>query len=139
MKKTSQLPLRPQTKFYRSFYTATPSTGMIIDEPSKTIEGMEQPLSKILERLHQGQVLSVGNGMDFHDNHDEPMPRVRDLTDIDALKAELKAEEDRIIEIVKREQAAKKPDGDPNKKDPAGSSPAVEPMERTAEGGTTEA
>lgn len=92
--------------------------GEVFDKPSKTVPGQSLSIKLAVERVRQG--LPVQAVRMFYDppGSESPMPRIKDLTDIEELESYLRSVKDKLN--VTRGNKNKKPISD------AGSSEANE-------------
>lgn len=105
-KKTGEL------KPFKNQFNATENYEPLNTDPSLTIPGQTMSIQDMFERVKFGEKINLDNRLYYEQDEDgNPLPKIKDLTDIDDIKnniknvkekaAKFKAEKEKQLEIIK--------------------------------------
>lgn len=89
---------------YKHTYNAQPSKGQTFTKPSQTIQGQTLSIAEMLQRIQNGVPVPM-HSMEYGED-EEPMPQIKDLTDIDDMMWQVSSFQQKLDEIKKAEAVA---------------------------------
>lgn len=85
---------------YKTHFNSKPTKGQYFKKPSQTIQGQTMTVAQMLERINNGMPITYNQNLEWSDD-EEPLPRIKDLTDLDEIKEYVNSVKDKIATLSK--------------------------------------